>query len=77
MSEKRFRKWRMTERQLERSMTCFGEEEIPRLPWDKNPLEVHWSTFRKLGYERVYLLFCKVADTPFYIQGDFILSSWN
>ena len=25
---------------------------------------------RPLGYERVYLPFCKVADTPFHIQGD-------
>ena len=23
-----------------------------------------------LGYERVYLQFCKVAGSPFYIQGD-------
>ena len=23
-----------------------------------------------LGYKRVYLPLCKVADTPFYIQGD-------
>ena len=23
-----------------------------------------------LGYERVYLPLCKVADTPFHIQGD-------
>ena len=27
-------------------------------------------TYRPLGYERVYLPLCKVADTPFYIQGD-------
>ena len=26
--------------------------------------------FRPLGYERVYLPLCKVADTPFHIQGD-------
>ena len=25
---------------------------------------------RPLGYERVYLPLCKVADTPFHIQGD-------
>ena len=25
---------------------------------------------RPLRYERVYLLFCKEADTPFHIQGD-------
>ena len=31
-----------------------------------------WSTsqMRDLGYERVYLPLCKVADTPFHIQGD-------
>ena len=28
------------------------------------------STCRVLGYERVYLPLCKVADTPFHIQGD-------
>ena len=27
-------------------------------------------TFRPLGYERVYLPLCNVADTPFHIQGD-------
>ena len=26
--------------------------------------------FRPLGYERVYLPLCKVADTPFHSQGD-------
>ena len=26
--------------------------------------------FCNLGYERVYLPLCKVADTPFHIQGD-------
>ena len=25
--------------------------------------------YRPLGYERVYLPLCKVADTPFHIQG--------
>ena len=25
---------------------------------------------RPVGYERVYLPLCKVADTPFHIQGD-------
>ena len=25
---------------------------------------------RPLGYERVYLPLCEVADTPFHIQGD-------
>ena len=25
---------------------------------------------RPLGYERVYLPLCKVADTPFQVQGD-------
>ena len=28
------------------------------------------SPLRPLGYERVYLPLCKVADTPFHIQGD-------
>ena len=28
------------------------------------------GTIRPLGYERVYLPLCKVADTPFHIQGD-------
>ena len=28
------------------------------------------SIYRPLGYERVYLSLCKVADTPFHIQGD-------
>ena len=26
--------------------------------------------YRPLRYERVYLPLCKVADTPFHIQGD-------
>ena len=26
--------------------------------------------YRPLGYERVYLRLCKVADAPFHIQGD-------
>ena len=26
--------------------------------------------YRSHGYERVYLPLCKVADTPFHIQGD-------
>ena len=30
--------------------------------------------YRPLGYERVYLPLCKVADTPFHIQGDVIPS---
>ena len=30
--------------------------------------------YRPLGYERVYLPLYKVADTPFQIQGDDILS---
>ena len=29
----------------------------------------HLSICRPLGYERVYLPLCKVADTPFNIQG--------
>ena len=28
------------------------------------------DTMRLLGCERVYLPLCKVADTPFHIQGD-------
>ena len=28
------------------------------------------SIISSLGYERVYLPLCKVADTPFHIQGD-------
>ena len=28
------------------------------------------STYRPLGYEKVYLPLCKVADTPFLNQGD-------
>ena len=28
------------------------------------------SIYRFLGYERVYLPLCEVADTPFHIQGD-------
>ena len=28
------------------------------------------NTCRPVGYERVYLPLCKVADTPFHIQGD-------
>ena len=30
--------------------------------------------FRPFRYERVYLPLCKVADTPFHIQGDDLLS---
>ena len=31
---------------------------------------------RHLGYERVYLPLCKVADTPFHIQGvEFVRNS--
>ena len=32
---------------------------------------------RLLGYERVYLLLCKVADTPFHIQEDYMIPSSN
>ena len=28
--------------------------------------------YRHLGYERVYLPLCKVADTPFHIQDEYI-----
>ena len=39
-------------------------------------LQIHLFVFHKsaLGYERVYLPLCKVADTPFHIQGDEILT---
>ena len=32
------------------------------------------KSHRPLGYERVYLPLYKVADTPFYVQGDDIIS---
>ena len=32
---------------------------------------------RRLGYERVYLLLYKVADTPFDIQGDGLFHDWQ
>ena len=32
-------------------------------------------TYRPLGYERVHLPLCKVADTPFHIQGDDMYSN--
>ena len=32
------------------------------------------SLYRPLGYERVYLPLCEVADTPFHMQGDDILT---
>ena len=32
------------------------------------------SCNRPLGYERVYLPLCQVADTPFHIQGDDIMA---
>ena len=32
-------------------------------------------THRLLGYERVYLPLCKVADTPFHTQGDNMLEA--
>ena len=35
------------------------------------------SMYRPFGYERVYLLLYKVADTLFYIQGDDITSYQN
>ena len=35
---------------------------------DKNMSNM--TTYRPLGYERVYLPLCRVADTPFHIQGD-------
>ena len=35
-----------------------------------NGIYIHIYIYRPLGYERVYLPLCKVADTPFHIQGD-------
>ena len=35
--------------------------------------ELSLLIFRPPGYERVYLPLCKVADTPFHIQGDDLL----
>ena len=32
--------------------------------------DLHLTTYRHLGYERVYLPLYKVADTSFHIQGD-------
>ena len=42
---------------------------------DSNPLRGQYilSSFRPLGHERVYLPLYKVADTPYYIQGDDLL----
>ena len=42
-------------------------------PWSDPQLQGRknlQATNRPLGYERVYLPLCKVADTPFHIQGD-------
>ena len=36
-----------------------------------------WYVLRALGYKRVYLPFYKVADTPFYNQGDDLLVHWR
>ena len=33
-------------------------------------IKLQQSSFRTLGYERVYLPLQEVADTPFHIQGD-------
>ena len=33
-------------------------------------IKQNMSTLRPLGYERAYMPLCKVADTPFHIQGD-------
>ena len=39
--------------------------------WNIQDLFGGWRPiYRPLGYERVYLQFHKVADTPFHIQGD-------
>ena len=35
-------------------------------------LKMNLSTYRPLGYERVYLPLHKVADAPFHIQDDVI-----
>ena len=32
--------------------------------------DIMCTIIRYLGYERVYMPLCKVADTPFHIQGD-------
>ena len=32
-----------------------------------------FTSYRSLGYERVYLPLCQIADTPFHIQGDDIM----
>ena len=37
---------------------------------DISPPNSQSVIIRPLGYERVYLPLCKVADTPFHIQGD-------
>ena len=37
-------------------------------------LLIIFLTYRPLEYERGYLRLCKVADKPFYIQGD---DMWN
>ena len=45
--------------------------------WKKPTVHSAYFTNNKkspLGYERVYLKLCEVADTPFYSQGDDILS---
>ena len=34
------------------------------------PIRERGAIYRPLGYERVYLTHCIVADTPFHIQGD-------
>ena len=39
------------------------------LLWDENLKRLRDDRqYRPLGYERVYLPLCKVADTPFHIQ---------
>ena len=47
----------------------------PPLLYVKEFRMVLFGYFRPLGYERVYLPLCKVADTPFHIRGD-DLSTW-
>ena len=39
-------------------------------------VESQASPIQFLGYERVYLPLCIVADAPFHIQGDELLDQW-
>ena len=44
--------------------------------WDTS-FTAAMEMYHHLGYERVYLPLCKVADTPFHIQGDGITRMIN